>query len=232
MTTPAKRQRPRHLVLLCLLLLLFIVAPIIAPLRYGVLILNLMGAAILLSGTHVVRDRRKLHVVTIAIAVAAVIINFFISIYKSEQLILLSQVFLLVLLALFSGSILAEVLRAGRITADKIYGAICFYLLIGFAWAFVYAILEQIDPGSFSMPQETGGVAEHVARIMRLRYFSFVTLTTLGFGDITPRSAEARNLVVLEAIMGQLYLAILVARLVGLHIAHGKESEDEDDSRS
>jgi voltage-gated potassium channel len=231
MRNPAKRQRPRHLVLLCLLLLLFILAPIIAPLRYGVLMLNLMGAAILLSGTHVMRERRNLHAVTIAIAVAAVIINFLISLYRNETLILLSQVCFLVLLALFSGSILADVLREGRITADKIYGAICVYLLVGFAWAFVYAIVDQIQPGSFSIPEEPGGVAEHVARLMRLRYFSFVTLTTLGFGDITPRSAEARNLVVLEAIMGQLYLAILVARLVGLHIVHGAKAEGGDDSK-
>jgi hypothetical protein len=230
MTTPEKRQRPRHLVLLCLLVLLFIVAPVIAPLRYGVLILNLMGAAIILSGTHVVRERRKLHAVTIAIAVATVIINLFISVYQANTLILLSQVCLLVLLALFSGSILAEVLRAGQITADKIYGAICVYLLVGYGWAFVYAVLDQIQPGSFSIPQETGGVAEHVARIMRLRYFSFVTLTTLGFGDIVPRTAEARNLAVLEAIMGQLYLAILVARLVGLHIVHGTKSDGGNDS--
>src|SRR3954470_5065487 len=177
MRTRAKRQRPRHLLLLCLLVLLFIVAPVIAPLPYGVLILNLMGAAILLSGTHVVRERRKLHAVTIAIAVAAVIINLFISVYQNQTLILLSQVCFLVLLALFAGSILAEVLRGGRITADKIYGAICVYLLVGYAWAFVYAILDQVQPGSFSIPEEAGGVAEHVARIMRMRYFSFVTLT-------------------------------------------------------
>ena len=107
-------------------------------------------------------SRRKLHAATIAIAVATVIINLFISVYRTETLILLSQVCLLVLLALFSGS---------------------------------------------------------------------VTLTTLGFGDIAPRSAVARNLVVLEAIMGQLYLAILVARLVGLPIVHEKKPGAPDDSR-
>jgi hypothetical protein len=230
MSTSAKRPRPRHLVLLCLLLLLFIVAPLIAPLRYGVLVLNIMGAAILLSGTHVVRERRKLFAVTVAITVAAIILNLFISADRNQTLILLSQICFLVLLSLFSGSILAEVLREGRITADKIYGAICVYLLVGFAWAFAYAILDQIQPGSFSIPEESGGAAEHVARLMRLRYFSFVTLTTLGFGNIVPRSAEARNLAMLEAIMGQLYLAILVARLVGLHIVHGTKSEGDNDS--
>lgn len=100
---------------------------------------------------------------------------------------------------------------------DKIRGAICVYLLIGFAWTFGYGIIELINPGSFS------GLAEidannHVGRIMQLRYFSFATMTTLGYGDILPRSPVARTLATLEAITGQIYLTVLIARLVGLHI--------------
>lgn len=221
---------PRHLILLCLLLFLFTLAPFIAPLRYGVFIMNVIGAAVLLSGTHAMRARRKLFAVTVVIAVFAIFINFFISFSRSETLALVSQLCFLVLLSLFSGGILADVIRAGRITADKIYGAICVYLLVGFAWAFVYAILEQLQPGSFSIPEGPGNVSEYAGRIMRMRYFSFVTLTTVGFGDITPRSSAARNLVALEAVMGQIYLAVLVARLVGLHIVHGTKPKGRDDS--
>jgi voltage-gated potassium channel len=98
-------------------------------------------------------------------------------------------------------------------------------LLIGFAWAFGYGIIELINPGSFS------GLAEidtdnHVGRIMQLRYFSFATLTTLGFGDILPRSPSARTLATLEAVTGQIYLAVLIARLVGLHIVHAGSRDD------
>jgi hypothetical protein len=231
MVHPAKRQEIRHLVLLILLLLLFVLSPFVAPLRYGVLFLNIIGAAVLLSGTHAVSERRKLFAVTVVIAIAALAINCLTVFVPGESWILLSNVCILVLLALFSVSILGDVLRAGRITADKIYGALCVYLLIGFAWAFAYAILDQLQPGSFSVPEESGGTAEYVASVMRMRYFSFVTLTTVGFGDILPRSSAARTFATLEAIMGQIYLAVLVARLVGLHIVHGNKVDPEDGSK-
>jgi len=229
MVHPAKRREKRHLVLLILLLLLFVVSPFVTPLRYGVLILNIIGAAVLLSGTYAVSERRKLFVVTVIIAIAAVAINCATVFLPGESLILLSNICFLGLLALFSVSILGDVLRAGRIDADKIYGAICVYLLVGFAWAFAYAILDQLQPASFSVPEESGGVGEYVARVMRMRYFSFVTLTTVGFGDIIPRSLAARTFATLEAIMGQIYLAVLVARLVGLHIVHGSKPGPDDD---
>ena len=130
----------------------------------------------------------------------------------------------LLLLGLFSVSILANVLRAGRITADKIYGAICVYLLIGYAWAFGYAIIDELQPGSFSGPVETGPV-DYIARVMQMRYFSFITLTTVGYGDIVPQSQAARTFATLEAVVGQIYLAVLVARLVGLHIVHANSSQ-------
>jgi hypothetical protein len=144
------------------------------------------------------------------------------------DLILLSNICLLVILTFFLASILGEVLRAGRVTADKIYGAICVYFLIGYVWTFAYAILEQVQPGSFSSQDAPGPVAEHIARVNRMRYFSFVTLTTVGFGDILPRSSTARTLATLEAVMGQIYLAVLVARLVGLHIVHAEKSKSDD----
>ena len=219
------RQLPgRHLALLCLLLLLFVLSPFVVTFRYGVLLLNVIGAAVLLLGVHVVGERRKMFSVSVGIALATVAVNCVIVVSSNDWLVLISNVFILILLALFSVNILGEVLRAGKITADKIYGALCVYLLLGYAWAFAYAILEQLQPGSFSGPAEASGAAEHVARVMRMRYFSFVTLTTVGFGDIVPRSSAARTFATLEAVMGQIYLAVLVARLVGLHIVHGDES--------
>jgi hypothetical protein len=91
--------------------------------------------------------------------------------------------------------------------------------LIGFAWAVGYAIIELINPGSFSGLAEID-VNNHAGRMMQMQYFSFTTLTTLGFGDILPRSSTARTLATLEAMTGQIYLAVLIARLVGLHIVH------------
>ena len=230
MNHPAKRPT-RHLALLCFLLLLFVGVPFLAPLHYGVLAMLIIGAAVLLSGIYAISERRQLFYVSLVLAIAAVAFNAALLFMQSQLLVLLSDICLLVVLTLFTASILADVMRAGRVTADKIYGAICVYLLTGFAWGIGYAILEQLQPGSFSAPQETGGVSEHVARVMRMRYFSLITLTTVGFGDIVPRSAAARMFATLEAVMGQIYLAVLVARLVGLHIVHGTKPEGEDESK-
>ena len=227
--SPKRRRPSRHLTLLCLLLLLFVISPFIAGLRYGVVVLNIIGAVTLLAGVHTVGRHKVLFRVTVAIAAIAVVINGVLAVALSEGWTLISYVCLLVLLALFSIGILGEVLRAGKITADKIYGAICVYLLVGYAWTFAYAIVDQVQPGSFAGAVESGGPSEYVARVMRMRYFSFVTLTTVGFGDITPRSPTARTFAMLEAVMGQIYHAVLVARLVGLHIVHSDNSKARDE---
>ena len=88
-------------------------------------------------------------------------------------------------------------------------------------WAFGYGLVELHEPGSFDLPAivgEPAGADRHMASFV---YFSFVTLTTLGYGDVTPVGSAARTLALLEALVGQLFLAILVARLVALQIAHG-----------
>lgn len=114
-------------------------------------------------------------------------------------------------------------------TSDKIFAAICVYLLLGFVWTYAYALLDDVRPGSLADSTEIGR-ADDVGHVLQLRYFSFATLTTLGYGDILPRSSTARTMAVLEAVMGQIYLAVLVARLVGLHIVHSNSprSRDED----
>jgi hypothetical protein len=111
-------------------------------------------------------------------------------------------------------------LRNKHVDADLIYGAIGIYLMIGLAFAFAFALLETIIPGSFSGLQEL--ISAH-ATTDPMIYFSYVTLTTLGYGDISPISSIAMSMSYLEAIFGQLFLAILIARLVGMHIAAGND---------
>jgi len=215
----------RHLALLIALLLLFLVSPFVAAARYGTLVINTAGVIVLLSGIYAMSEQRRLFVLTLIGSVAAVATNLLMVVFQSEWIAIAWHGFTLLLLGLFSVGILEDVLRRGQISADKICGAICVYLLIGFAWAFGYGIIELINPGSFS------GLAEidannHVGQMMQMRYFSFATLTTLGFGDILPRSPSARTLATLEAVTGQIYLAVLIARLVGLHIVHAGSRDD------
>jgi hypothetical protein len=105
--------------------------------------------------------------------------------------------------------LLAAVLAAGRVDAERICAALCVYLLAGIAFGGFFAALEAAAPGSLAGPAPMA----HDDAL----YFSFVTLATLGYGDITPATPAARALAVLEAVFGQLYLAVLIARLVSLH---------------
>ena len=211
--------RGRHLALLISLLLLFLISPFVAAARYGTVVINTAGAIVLLSGIYAMSEQRRLFVVALIGSVAAIATNLLMVVFQSEWIAIVWHGFALVLLGLFSVGILEDVLRHGRISADKIRGAICVYLLIGFAWAFGYGIIELMNPGSFSGLAEID-VNNHAGRMMQMQYFSFATLTTLGFGDILPRSSAARTLATLEAMTGQIYLAVLIARLVGLHIVH------------
>jgi hypothetical protein len=217
--------RARHLVLLISLLLLFLISPLVAAARYGTVVINSAGVIVLLSGIYAMSEQRRLFVAALIGSVAAIATNLLMVVFQSEWIAIAWHGFTLLLLGLFSVGILKDVLRRGQISTDKICGAICVYLLIGFAWAFGYGIIEFINPGSFSGLAQIGA-HHHVGRIMQLRYFSFATLTTLGFGDILPRTPVARTLATLEAVTGQIYLTVLIARLVGLHIVHAISRDD------
>jgi hypothetical protein len=109
-------------------------------------------------------------------------------------------------------ALLRRVLEAGPVDAEKLFGAVAAYLMIGLAFASVYEAIAHWKPAAFTFPN--GDAADTDG----LFYFSLVTLSTVGYGDVVPNLPEARVLAVLEAILGQLYLAILMARLVGLHL--------------
>jgi hypothetical protein len=108
-----------------------------------------------------------------------------------------------------------QVSREGPVSAHTVRGAIALYLLIAILFAFLYGLTEELAPGAFTMP---GSQAGAVARSETFYYFSIVTLTTVGFGDITAVHPFVRSLVMLEALIGQLYPAILIARLVTLQL--------------
>jgi hypothetical protein len=106
-------------------------------------------------------------------------------------------------------ALMRNMFRTHRVTSNMIVGGICIYLLIGVLWTVLFAILLIWDKDAIALREGAS-----------LFYFSFTTLTTLGYGDITPTGKLAQDLAIMEAITGQVYLAIFIARLVGLHIAH------------
>lgn len=108
-----------------------------------------------------------------------------------------------------------QVVRSGPINANRVIGVICIYLLLGLVWSLIYVLINMFIPDSFSI-QIGGSPFEQAQPFL---YYSFVTLTTLGYGDISPLGETARAMSTIEAILGQFYIAILVAGAVATFIA-------------
>jgi len=126
------------------------------------------------------------------------------------------QLSALLLFAYTTIFVLQSVLRSDRVTGDTLCGAIAVYLMMGLTWSFAHGLLQHLRPGSYRVV--AGGM--RMADSKELLYFSYVTLATLGYGDVVPVTNGARSLAVLEALGGTVYMAILVARLIGLSLAH------------
>ena len=222
------KEEWRHLALLASLLLLFIVTPVAALLRHGILIINVVSAAVLIAATYALSERKPIFVGAVLLSGISIVGTWLLLSTQQRWVAVLSHSFVVVLILYFSIAILGYVLRSGKVTMDRIFAAICVYLLMGYAWTFSYALVEELQPSAF-VALSPVPPNDYVASVLQLRYFSFMTLTSVGYGDIVPRSPAARTLAGLEAVTGQIYLTVLVARLVGLHIAHAQTSPSRED---
>ena len=136
----------------------------------------------------------------------------------------------MVFFAFLVWNLLHDLGRGDRPTSERIFGALCAYIFIGLLFALIYTHLEYRRPGTFTItneaPVEQGSMESNL--VPTFIYYSFVTLTTLGYGDVTPVAEHARTLAWLEALLGQLYLAVMVAGFVAVHISEtmGKKRGD------
>ncbi len=119
---------------------------------------------------------------------------------------------------LFALIVAARAYRGGPVTHYRIQGAVAVLLLLGLVWASAYELLHLIHPDAFS------GAVGNAPGALTWIYYSFVTLTTMGYGDITPVHPIARSLAISEALTGQLYIAVTLARLMALHVSTGNKS--------
>jgi len=218
---PSLYREGRYLFLLVSLLLLFFFYPFFAGFRFAPGILGLLFFAILLSSVSAVSSSRKS--VVAAACLAALSFGGYVGNQFTEGLVfpVLSSASFTLFFGLIAVVVLRHILSVKEVTADTILGAICAYLLLGMAWAMIFSLIEILAPGSFLRGGSdiTAGFAGSGGRtVSSFIYYSFVTLTTLGYGDITPNSSPAAALSSLEAVTGQLYIAILIARFVALHI--------------
>jgi hypothetical protein len=168
---------------------------------------------ILLSGIYAISGKRVHLYVALIFAVPAIITSWVATLSYNFAVYAISTMFIIAFIALIVIIVLSTILRSEEITRDTLMGAVCGYLLIGILWGTMYLFFEVIHPGSFFIDpiHNPDGITDFGDLI----YYSFITLTTLGYGDITPIAPQVRSLAMFEAVSGVLYLAVLIARLVG-----------------
>jgi ion channel len=208
-----RSDRGLSAMLVFLILAIFVAAPLVSAGIVPGVVLHAAFCLLFLSGVFATFRRRAIGWFTTALVVAAIGVRATHAAAPRPWLAIATEVFTIALLILLTALVLKQVFRAGPVTSHRVQGSVVVYLLIGLVWASAYQLLEILRPGSFQVPSIDRGVPTQV-----LGYFSFVTLTTVGFGDVTALHPVARALVIAEALIGQLYPAILIARLVSLEL--------------
>jgi hypothetical protein len=213
----------RFTLLLISLILLFLARPFLEDLVAISLLVDIFVTFVLFSSIYAIGDGKRVFITALILASPAIAgqwSHYFVERAAPE---VVGKAFGIIFLSYTAVIILKHIFRERRVTPDLIIGAICVYFLIGHVWGVGFHLVEIYQPGSFSIEYRNFSEAS-----VGFTYYSFITVTTLGYGDIAPLSNIARSLSLLEAVMGQMYLAVLVARLVGLQIAQSQSGHGDN----
>jgi hypothetical protein len=231
-------NRHRFAWLFAILLVFYIVAPILHQLSdtFHPAVLSVAEGILLLAllvGTVVaVSNGRAWTLFALLLALPALVLWLIVIALPFEAVEIIRHLLLVAFLAYVIYVMLGAIFESRQVTFNIVCASLCIYLLLGLAWALTYSVDDAMDPTAFTC---TVGGTKHPGWMRLGRgeatalYFSFATLTTLGYGDLVPTSPISRMLATMEAITGPLYLAVLVARLVGMHIVY---SMDQGQARS
>ena len=201
-------KKNRFLIFLILLINLFSITPFIENPFLEHLYSTINYTLLLLSGLYAFSDVRNFLKFTTIFFLIAIVIDWIEFLHPEGQIVdtirpLITALVLILLLILT----LRSIFIAREITKNVIFGALCGYILIGYIGTFLAMAVAEIYPGSYNIDGSLTG--------MEAFYFSFVTMTTLGYGDILPLSDQARAISIILSILGPMYVAILIAMLVG-----------------
>jgi voltage-gated potassium channel len=201
--------------LLIALALLFVSFPFVEEMKDGDLILSVLFSLVLLAAVLAVAGRKRVLVIALVLAIPAVAgrwLNHLRPDLVSAAVFLVAG---LLLVAFVVANLLRFVLRAPSVNVEVLCASISAYLMLGLMWTMAYWLVDQLTPGgAFSFNTNAGARSINGFNAF---YFSFITLSTVGYGDITPLSRIARWLAAMEAMTGMLYVAVLIARLVSLY---------------
>lgn len=210
--TQFARRYPITIFLGVVLLFLF-VSPFIDAFPGGRHLEGVLATAVLAAAVPAVGGRRRSLLATAALA-APIFFGYWFQIHRKEgSVYLIFIAAFLIFLCFIIGRLLYFIRHVPQVNSEVLSAGISVYLLLGFFWAAAYSLVARVLPGAFANVSTAAGRLQGFEAI----YFSFITLTTVGFGDISPVAPVARMLAMMEAMTGTLYLAVLVSRLVSLH---------------
>lgn len=202
--------------LVLLLLVVFVLYPMSDRGRIVGVLIQAFFSLILISGVAMVSGGRAVMALAWFFAVGTAAVGWVRLYLPDERLTVLGTTMWIMFFATLAGVILIRVYGEGKINLHHIQGAVAVYLLLGVIWAGCYRLVLHGDPRAFILP----AAADEGTLMSKLVYFSFVTLTTVGYGDMTAVHPAARSLTMLEALTGQLFPAVLIARLVSMEADH------------
>ena len=226
-----ERNKFTYLMVILLLNILFLPALIsfrLEDLPHIGLLLNSAGFTLILLFAIFMTGNKRIATLAILFIIPNLILTWArIGVVESDWRFVIRNIFDVIILSLVTYSIIKYIFSSKKITFDYISAALCVYLILGLLWVSLYDLAAVIEPVSFDLPEDSFGdflgKEEYGGSVIRKLYFSFVTLLTLGYGDIVPIHSFARLLAILEALIGQIFMVVLVARLVGIHVAQSLE---------
>jgi voltage-gated potassium channel len=181
---------------------------------------SLLLALVLIAAVVVNSHQRSIFVIALMIGFGSVIGIGYAAYFDSHLVRIVSETLGLTLLGFTTLVMFNSLIQTDRVSQDAVVGGICVFLLIGLCFALVFILMTDLNPGALELGNEAivRSNADSSAHATLLLYFSFVTLTTLGYGDVSPVGDMARMFAVAEALIGQLYLVVFLARLVALYV--------------
>jgi hypothetical protein len=191
---------------------LLLVSPFLDNSRAHEAYFVVLFALVMLSAVRIASDRRSHRIVALALGVPWLALSLWGLVWQHIDITIGTNLLFVIFNSYVLGIVLGNVVSAVDVDFDILLGAASAYLLIGIIWAVSYVVIHQLEPGAFTLIPSEPRPFFH-----QFLYFSLTTLTTLGYGDISPLSPFAQIWATLEAVFGTLYIALLVARLVGMY---------------
>jgi voltage-gated potassium channel len=187
----------------------------------GKYLLEAIFIAVLLTGLRAIETQKGLFGFEVILLLVSVVLSIAGTVTNNTPLFFIGNTCRVIFMAMVALTILRDLFRGRSVSGDTLAGAVCVYLLIAVIWGYFFLLIEVIVPGSFSFTQGHARMQLWISQeFFPFFYFSMVTITTVGYGDMSPVTSEAQTFATIEALIGQIYLTILVARLVGMYMVN------------